>query len=82
MQVQYLNIMFGKSIASKQSCINTYILVCYCYSSRPQYSIKVVQLYLLLVGVILLPLRSGLEGGSGEYGPGDRDAGLEMVYSL
>ena len=37
---------------------------------------------LVLVGVILSLFLSGLAGGSGEYGPGEIDAGLEMVYSL
>lgn len=39
--------------------------------------------YLLLVLSVDLSLfPSGLAGGTGEYGPGDSDAGLQMVYSL
>lgn len=43
---------------------------------------EVCSSYLFVVGVILPPLRSGLEGDSGEYGPGEKDVGLEMEYSL
>lgn len=45
-------------------------------------SSSVLCFYLFMVGGILPPLRSGLEDGSGEYGPGERDVGLEMEYSL
>ena len=38
--------------------------------------------FLFMVCVSPSLFLSGLAGGSGEQGPGDRDAGLEMVYSL
>ena len=45
-------------------------------------SLSSVWYLLLLPGVTESLLPSGLAGGSGEYGPGDREAGLEMEYSL